>query len=55
MTTFSRNEIAAACERAVAAFVRAFGRVPDQQEQELIISALARYFNAPDAPTTRLQ
>ncbi|AJD41272.1 hypothetical protein C9413_32305 [Rhizobium sp. SEMIA 4085] len=55
MTTFSREEIAATCERAVIAFVRAFRRVPSATEQEIIVSALVRFFNEPDAPSTRLQ
>ncbi|MER9967545.1 hypothetical protein [Mesorhizobium sp. M0060] len=55
MTTFSREDMVAASQNAVTAFIRSFGRAPSQSEREMIISALTRYFDEPNAPTTRLQ
>lgn len=53
-TNYSRAQIAATCENVVAAFYGSFGRRPTPREQELIVSALVRFFIAPDAPSTRL-
>jgi hypothetical protein len=50
-----REEIIAASGRAVTAFIRAFDRAPTKRELEIIVSAIIRHFDAPDAPTQTLQ
>ena len=52
--SFTRAEIKATCENVVAAFYGSFGRRPTPREQELIVSALVRFFSEPNAPSTRL-
>ncbi len=54
-TKFTRADIAATCQNTVDAFLRCFERVPTPKEQEMLVSIIWRYFNEPDAPSTRLQ
>jgi hypothetical protein len=55
VTTVNREDIKVTTQNAVDAFIRVFGRAPNQTECAIIVSAIIRYFDAPDAPTTRLQ
>ncbi|MGN7802944.1 hypothetical protein ACTJKE_09435 [Ensifer sp. 22521] len=55
MNTYSFEDVKLTVKNVVDAFVRTFGRAPTPKEQEILVSALVRYFDEPDAPTTRLQ
>ncbi|MDV4163097.1 hypothetical protein R1538_18405 [Rhizobium leguminosarum] len=50
-----REDVAAVARNTVAAFVRHFGRAPNEREADMLTNAIIRYFAAPDAPTHRLQ
>ncbi|EJC77682.1 hypothetical protein Rleg10DRAFT_6394 [Rhizobium leguminosarum bv. trifolii WSM2012] len=51
-----REAIAATSLNAAIAFVRSFGRVPDERERDLLMHAVVEYFNQRDArSTTTLQ
>ncbi|MCG5477469.1 MAG: hypothetical protein KK478_00120 [Ensifer alkalisoli] len=50
----NKREVIAASERAVAAFIRSFDRLPTQREVDIIVSAILRRLDEPDAPSRRL-
>ncbi|WP_171049317.1 hypothetical protein [Rhizobium sp. MHM7A] len=53
--TMTRSEIEATCKNVVEAFFRTFRRAPTEKESAMLAGAVYRYFNEPDAPSTRLQ
>lgn len=55
MTNSKREDVAAVARNTVAAFVRVFGRAPNEKEVDILASAIIRYFADPDAPSHRLQ
>lgn len=55
MTIHSPEVVRITTYNVVDAFVRTFRRAPTPAEREILASAIVRYFNEPDAPTTTLQ
>lgn len=55
MTTFTREDVQATTRNVIIAFVRTFRRAPDEAERAMLASMIWRFFDSPDAPSTRLQ
>ena len=49
------NSAIAISIRAIVRTIEYFGRAPSDREVKLIVGAVRRYLDEPDAPTTRLQ
>jgi hypothetical protein len=54
-TTFTRKDIEVTTRNVVVAFISCFGRAPDEAERAMLASMIWRYFDSPNAPSTRLQ
>lgn len=50
----NKREVIAASERAVLLFIRSFDRMPTRREVNIIVSAILRRLDEPDAPSQRL-